>query len=33
MKRKISPLEIIGWVIGFIALAILIFGIIRALLT
>jgi len=30
-ERKISKLEIIGWIIGLIALGVLIFGIIREL--
>jgi len=30
-KQRISKLEVVGWIIGFIALAILIFGIIREL--
>jgi len=32
MKNKISNLEIIGWVIGFVALAVLMYGIFRALI-
>jgi|GEM_PF-3803726 len=31
-NEKISKLQIIAWIIGFIGLGILIFGIIRALL-
>lgn len=30
-KQKISKLEIIGWIIGLIALGVLLFGIIREL--
>jgi hypothetical protein len=31
-KEKISKLEILGWVIGLVAIAVLVYGIIRALL-
>ncbi len=30
-KQRISKLEIVGWIIGLIAIAVLIFGIIREL--
>ena len=30
-KQKISKLEIVGWIIGAIAIAVLLFGIIREL--
>jgi len=32
VKEKISKLQILAWIIGFIALAVIIYGIIRALL-
>jgi hypothetical protein len=33
MKKSISSLEIIAWIIGLTALGVLIFGIIRALMS
>jgi len=32
MKKRISILQYIAWILGFIALALLVYGIIRALI-